>query len=254
MTTHVPNFSSDGFGEAADDYAKHRPGFPPSFFQRIGKPGNRLLDLGSGTGTLARGFAALGCEAIGLDPDERMLTAARAMAPSVEFKTGHAEELPFDDASFDVVTAGQCWHWFDGDRAAAECYRVLVPGGIILIPIFCYLPLECPIAKRTEDLILERNPTWPLAGLEGRTRRSIPHLEGAGFTNLTEDEYDEVIEFSHAAWRGRIRACNGVLALKTEEKIQEYDTALAELLKNEFPSEPLKMPHRIFWTRANKPV
>ncbi len=258
MTTNVPNFSSDGFGEAAEDYAQHRPGFPPSFFEKIGNPGNHLLDLGTGTGTLARGFSKLGCKAVGLDPDPRMLEAARRLAEAenldVEFIEGKAEELPFKDAFFDAVTAGQCWHWFQGDTAAEECARVLKPGGRILIPVFCYLPMECPIAKRTEDLILERNPSWPLSGMDGRTRRAIRHLEGAGFQNISEDEYDEIIDFSHEAWRGRIRACNGVLALKTEDKINEYDNALAAMLEEEFPQQPLQMPHRVFWIQAKKPV
>ena len=53
------------FGKTADDYAAHRAGFPRALFDRlaamgIGRSGQRLLDLGTGTGTLARGFAGGG--------------------------------------------------------------------------------------------------------------------------------------------------------------------------------------------------
>ena len=60
------------FGKTAEDSARHRAGFPPALFDRlqrigIGKPGQRLLVLGTGTGTLARGFATGGCGVTGLD-------------------------------------------------------------------------------------------------------------------------------------------------------------------------------------------
>ena len=54
------------FGKTAQDYAQFRAGFPPSFFERldtfgIGSAGQRIVDLGTGTGTLARSFAGQGC-------------------------------------------------------------------------------------------------------------------------------------------------------------------------------------------------
>ena len=60
------------FGLTAEDYAKHRAGFPDVFFARvfnegIVREGDSLVDLGTGTGTLARGFAQRGCDVIGLD-------------------------------------------------------------------------------------------------------------------------------------------------------------------------------------------
>ena len=64
-----------GFGNAADDYATHRAGFPPELVRRlesfgVGAPGQCLVDLGTGTGTLARQFAAKAVEVIGIDPDD----------------------------------------------------------------------------------------------------------------------------------------------------------------------------------------
>jgi len=71
------------FGATSKDYARHRAGFPDSLFERlatfgIGLPGQRIVDLGTGTGTLARGFARRGCRVIGIDISEAMLQAARA--------------------------------------------------------------------------------------------------------------------------------------------------------------------------------
>src|SRR5512143_1271764 len=73
------------FGRTADDYGKHRAGFPEAFFQRLEKegvvrPGLRAVDFGTGTGTVARGLARSGCKVTGLDIAEPMLETARQLA------------------------------------------------------------------------------------------------------------------------------------------------------------------------------
>ena len=117
------------FGKTSGDYGRHRQGFPDAFFARlaalgVGVPGTRALDLGTGTGTVARGLARGGAAVTGLDPSPSMLAEGRRLdaeaGVSVERVVARAEATPFRDATFDAVTAGQCWHWFDRERAAAE--------------------------------------------------------------------------------------------------------------------------------------
>ena len=130
------------FGLTAQDYAKHRAGFPDSIYEHlaaysVGERGQRILDLGTGTGTLARGFAARGCRVIGLDPATAMLEQANALSRAdridAAYIAARAEAVPIAPVSIDVVTAGQCWHWFDRAIAASEATRVLRPGGAIVI-------------------------------------------------------------------------------------------------------------------------
>jgi ubiquinone/menaquinone biosynthesis C-methylase UbiE len=77
------------FGKTAKDYGRYRTVFPDAFFERlstlgIGRKGQRVLDLGTGTGALARGFASRGCEVTGVDDvSESMLEEARHLASSV---------------------------------------------------------------------------------------------------------------------------------------------------------------------------
>ena len=73
------------FGLTSDDYARHRAGFPDELFTRlgtmgIGVSGQRLVDLGTGTGTLARGFARRGCVVTGIDPAPTMLDEAKRLS------------------------------------------------------------------------------------------------------------------------------------------------------------------------------
>jgi len=69
------------FGLTASDYATHRAGFPDSFFERLAARGTlrgglRVVDLGTGTGTVARGFALRGCRVTALDRAEPMMREA----------------------------------------------------------------------------------------------------------------------------------------------------------------------------------
>ena len=151
------------FGRTADDYARHRAGFPPELFRRlqtfdIGLPGQRLLDIGSGTGALARGFAARGADVTALDRAAPLLEAARRLAQDegVGLKPvqGVAETLPFPAGCFDVGTAGQCWHWFDRARAADEVHRVLKPGGKIALAHFDWISLPGNVVEAPAPLII----------------------------------------------------------------------------------------------------
>ena len=164
------------FGPTAADYGRYRAGFPQSFFKRLFaegwvNAGDRVLDLGTGTGTIARGLALRGCQATGLDSEQHLLTEAarldREAATGVTYVEGHAEETGLAEQSFDVVTAGQCWHWFDRPRAVVEVGRVLVPGGRIVIAHFDWLPMRDNVVAMTERLIERFNPAWHLGNSSG---------------------------------------------------------------------------------------
>ena len=120
------------WGKASSDYARYRPGYPGSFFQRIvalgiGLPGQRILDLGTGTGVLAREFARRGGQVTGVDISKPQLEAAEELAKQegvqVEFHHLPAEDTGFQDGEFDVVTASQAWLYFDKARVIPEVKR-----------------------------------------------------------------------------------------------------------------------------------
>ncbi|MBI3245724.1 MAG: class I SAM-dependent methyltransferase [Deltaproteobacteria bacterium] len=243
------------FGKTAQDYGRHRAGFPDALFTRlaafgIGSPEQRVLDLGTGTGTLARGFARRGCTVTGLDPSTPLIEEAQRLdqeaGVSTQYVIAKAEQTGLPDASFDVVTAGQCWHWFDRPKAAQEVRRLLVPHGRLVIAHFDWIPLPDNVVEATEKLIEQHNPEWKLSGGRGIYSRWLGDVAIAGFQNLETFSFDEFTPYSHEAWRGRIRASAGIAASLPLEQVAKFDAALQRLLQERFPADPLAVHHRVF--------
>ena len=96
--------------------------------------GDRVLDVGCGTGTLARAAQRRSAVATGIDVNEGMLAVARRVDPEVEWRQGAAEELPFATGSFEVVVCSFALMFLADRRAALEeMRRVLVPGGAVVL-------------------------------------------------------------------------------------------------------------------------
>lgn len=257
----MKQFSTD-FGRTAEDYATHRAGFPESLWDRLNAhgiafDGARVLDLGTGTGTVARALARRGAVVTGLDISADMLSKAAEMARraglTVDWAQGSAENTGQSDNAADLVVAGQCWHWFDGARAFAEVARVLAPGGRLVICHFDWLPLPGNMVEATEALIERHNPAWPMGGGDGFHAAWATGARIAGFRAIESFTYDLDQPYSHVAWRGRIRASAGVGGSLPPEQVEAFDAEHAAILAARFPDDPLLVPHRVFALTACPP-
>jgi SAM-dependent methyltransferase len=118
------------FAEVAVAYERARPTYPEEAVRWLaGDEPCDVVDLGAGTGKLTRGVVALGHRVTAIEPLPEMLELLPTTAPGAFASLGSAEVIPLPDATADVVTCAQSFHWFDHALALPEIARVLRPGG-----------------------------------------------------------------------------------------------------------------------------
>ena len=123
-----------GYNLAAADYERVRPSYPTRALSVLAdaldlKAGQRVADLGAGTGKFTRLLALTGAKVIAVEPVAAMRERLTELLPQVQAVAGVAEATGLPDGCVDAVVAAQAWHWFDGPAALTEIERVTGPAG-----------------------------------------------------------------------------------------------------------------------------
>jgi ubiquinone/menaquinone biosynthesis C-methylase UbiE len=132
---------SERFSRKAEAYAKYRPTYPKEIIgilnSQIKFSKDRIVaDVGSGTGILSRIFLDNGNFVYGIEPNNEMRSFAEkdlTKYPKFVSLNRLAENTGLPNLSVDLVTAGQALHWFDREKARLEFFRILKPGGYVMI-------------------------------------------------------------------------------------------------------------------------
>lgn len=212
-------------------------GYKQGTFDRLRlQPGHRVLDVGCGPGSDARAMAARvepGGEVVGVDRDEEMIEQARsrpAAGTPVRFVLADAYALPFEDASFDGCRSDRVFqHLDEPERALAECFRVLKPGGrcVVADADWGTLTVATSLPALTRTVLdlgsdLHRNG-WAARGLYGQFR-------SVGFADVDcEMSVAHTTEWAVAAWAFGLEHYAAQAAERELISESERDAWLADL-------------------------
>lgn len=249
---HIDNNNEFDFGRTSNNYAKYRDIYPASMYEKlvsfgIGREGQHILDLGSGTAVLPINLHHTGAHFTATDISENQIAYGQHLAAeqdcrNIRFKVCSAEDTGFADNSFDAITAVQCFPYFDADKAAWEIYRILKPQGLFGKIFMDWLPYEDKVLGEMERLVLKYNPAWSGSGFH-EYNYQFPAWAENRFTIQNVCSYNEVLKFNKEAWLGRVKTCRGIGAALPPKKIAEFEAEYCGLLQKY--NEPLQLKHQI---------
>ncbi|KQZ72255.1 methyltransferase [Rhodanobacter sp. Root561] len=133
--------STTRFSDRVDDYVRYRPDYPVALFDWLQREQGvdshwRVADVGAGTGISSKMFLDAGYRVTAVEPNAPMRAAAEQWLrgyDGFDAVDGRADATKLADASVDLVTVAQAFHWFDEAAARREFARILRPQGLVVI-------------------------------------------------------------------------------------------------------------------------
>ncbi len=239
----IDNGRAFDWGRTSEDYARYRDIYPQEFYDRIlcrglCSDGQRVLDIGTGTGVIPRNMYRYGAKWTGSDISAEQIEQARRLSDGmdIDYYALPAEKLSFPDGTFDVITACQCMWYFDHSVTAPLFGRLLREGGRLLFLYMAWLPFEDSIAAASEEIVLKYSPEWS-GGRETVHPIVIPEEYNDCFELVNREEYRLKVHFTRESWNGRMKACRGVGATLPPERLAEWEEEHTKMLEKTAPPE-----------------
>jgi SAM-dependent methyltransferase len=138
MSEAAQSYDPNRFRSTVPFYGRYRPGYPKALIDWVIAlvglaPGDAVMDLGCGPGTLAVPFAEAGMRVTGIDPEPAMLEAARATGARLTLLEGSSFAMPKGIGPFKLVTMGRSFHWMDRAATLAVLDGLVSAGGAIAL-------------------------------------------------------------------------------------------------------------------------
>ena len=216
------------FSFLVEDYAKYRPSYPAAAIDRILEnltPSTQLTaaDIGAGTGISSRLLASKGVKVIAIEPNAEMRNAGIRDATSlVEWQDGTAENTNLPDASVDLVTCFQAFHWFTPEPTLAEFRRILKPKGRLAV-VWNNRDRNDEFTAEYSRIVREASNHHPA---ESRMKSLEPLIETTYFKNFQEYTFVYQQELDLIGLIGRAKS---VSYLPSEG--EAYEQVIADLEK-----------------------
>jgi len=186
------------FSDRVEDYVKYRPSYPTTGIDKILENFTLPItaaDIGAGTGISSRLLATRGIQVIAIEPNEGMRNAGiRDNTTSVEWKNGTAENTNLSDASVDLVTSFQAFHWFTPEPTLAEFRRILKPKGRLAV-VWNFRDEKDEFTAEYSRIIREASKNHPA---EAKMKSVEPLKETTYFKNFQEYTfvYQQELDFT----------------------------------------------------------
>jgi SAM-dependent methyltransferase len=252
---NIDNGNTFDFGKTSANYARFRDIYPDVFFEtlnemRIGTAGQKVLDLGTGTGVLPRFMNKYGADFTGSDVSAEQIEQAKILSDgmTINYVISASEDMNFPEKSFDVITALQCAWYFEREKLYPKMKNILKENGIYAEMGMIYLPRESEIAAGSEALVHKYNPAWN------------SNNYGRDFFDITPKRYNELvgdifvleqvrlieaqIPFTRETWHGRMKTLRGIGASNfTPEQIEAWSDEHFAFMQTQ--PETFTIPHLI---------
>jgi SAM-dependent methyltransferase len=229
---------AESFGSEAERYDRARPTYPKAMVDAIlvASPGRDFLDVGTGTGISARPFLQEGCRVLGVEPDERMADFARRRG--VEVELARFEEWDPAGRTFDVVIAGQAWHWVDPIIGASKAANVLRPGGRIAL-FWNAMSFPSDFAEASSAVYRHVTPEFPFfqSGAPGGAASYAPLFDKAvhgiqqtgAFDGPAQWQYDWQRSYTSDEWLEQVPTFGGHTQVPPE-KLADLLTGIGDAI------------------------
>lgn len=234
------------FGKTSKDYSKYRDIYPALLYDILkkhgtAKDGTSWLDLGTGTGILPKNLYNPDAEIIGADIARQQIDYAKADAAKNNMKIKYivcpAENTGLPDKSFDVITAAQCFPYFDRQKIIPEIKRMLKPGGKFII-IYMDWDLNDEIFSGSAQIVEKYNPQWDPdnGGNKIMYEDFLPRRK--------TEVYACDIPFTRESWHGRMCACRGTAASMDEDTFSLWQAEHIKHLRS--APEKFTVSHKLY--------
>jgi SAM-dependent methyltransferase len=217
------------FGEVADVYDRVRPGYPPSLVDHVVgalglAAGDRVLEVGAGTGKATVAFAARNLDVHALEPDPGMAAVARANAAAtgaaVAVTVAAFEDWVPDRCDHALVMSAQAWHWVRPEVRLEKAHHVLAPGGALALfwnrPDWPDTPLRHAIDEVYETVAPELGARTPGRSAQDAGRRACTD-------ELASSAWFGDLEFTQHPWSTAYDAASYVELLSTQSDHRMLD-------------------------------
>ena len=208
--------STERFSDRVADYVRHRPDYPPALLAWLRRehgvtPDWKVADVGAGTGISSKLFLDAGHAVTAVEPNAAMREAAVAWLggqPRFRAVDGRADATGLPDASVDLVTVAQAFHWFDPEATRREFARILRPDGLAAIFWNSRRLIGTPFLEGYEALLKRHGTDYTSVAERYADDDSMRAWFGAGWRGTTRFEYKQLLDYD--GLRGRLMSSSYV--------------------------------------------